>query len=367
MSKFHVQPRTYACSLAAMALSCTAHAAEDFQIRYNIAGSLGGEMFAPPDQAGLAVGVAATYINITKVTGGDGKAITTNTPAGSVPLAVGGTPYDPTYAANKVQMKATGSMRIYNLAVGYVTNEHYGDGRLAFGVNVPYGTKKQLVSAAADTPALTWPSAGYPDATTKAYVGSQFASQYQSGIAAAAAGQTGDKTSLGDVELLGGWLYATGNLRMLVGASLVLPTGDYNADDNVNFATGKFYTFRPAVQVAYLPSPKWAVAGKVTMGFNTTNTDTDIRSGNWVGLEAATGYMTSVGVVGLHGVHVQQLQADSNNPLGSSKLQSTNVGAFFTTKVPGIEAALTAQTMMTIDSKNAKAGYFHQIRLIKVF
>ncbi len=37
--------------LLAGVLGC-AHAAEGFEPRYNLAGSLGGEIFAPPDQTG---------------------------------------------------------------------------------------------------------------------------------------------------------------------------------------------------------------------------------------------------------------------------------------------------------------------------
>ena len=64
---------------------------------------------------------------------------------------------------------------------------------------------------------------------------------------------------------------------------------------------------------------------------------------------------------------VQQTQADSNNSFGASKLMSTNVGAFFTTKVPVVDAILTLQYMATVDSRNARAGSYSQARLIKLF
>ncbi|KAJ8136465.1 hypothetical protein OY671_010322, partial [Metschnikowia pulcherrima] len=68
----------------------SAAAAEGFQIRHNSAGSLGGEMFVPPEQSGSAVGIAATHVQITKVTGADGGTLHTSTPAGTV--AVPGSP-----------------------------------------------------------------------------------------------------------------------------------------------------------------------------------------------------------------------------------------------------------------------------------
>ena len=53
-----------------------ASAAEGFEPRYNLAGSLGGEMFAPPNQAGWLVVMAVTSIRVSRVTGNDGKAMT---------------------------------------------------------------------------------------------------------------------------------------------------------------------------------------------------------------------------------------------------------------------------------------------------
>lgn len=77
--------------------------------------------------------------------------------------------------------------------------------------------------------------------------------------------------------------------------------------------------------------------------------------------------MTPIGVIGVHGVHVQQYQDDSNNPFGPSRLRSTNAGVFLTTLIPGLDAALTVQYMTTTASRNAKHGDFTQVRLIKVF
>jgi hypothetical protein len=72
-------------------------------------------------------------------------------------------------------------------------------------------------------------------------------------------------------------------------------------------------------------------------------------------------------VVGLHSVFVQQYQDDSNNPWGASRFRSLNAGAFFTTKVPVVDAVLTAQYMTTTDSRNAKSGSFTQLRMLKLF
>lgn len=351
---------------SAVLLNHSALAAEDFQIRYNVAGSLGGEMFAPPEQAGVIAGVAVTRADIRKVTGNDGQSLTMDIPAGTVPLP-SPTPSSlyPNYSASKARIDARGPLTQVNLGLGYVTRDAYGDGRIVVGVNIPYATKRQDIAGTSATPSLNWNPA--VPSNTQAAVQSQFSAQYQGNIAAQAAAMSGEVSGLGDVELQGGWLYTTEKLRVLAGGSLVLPTGRYKSSLGPDIGAGNFYTFRPAVQAAYLPRPDVALAGKVTVGINTTNQDNNLRSGNWVGLEAAAGYMTRVGPIGLHMIHVQQYQDDSNNVWGASRLRTSNAGVFFTTMLPFVEAPVTVQYMSTLDSRNSKAGDFYQVRVIKVF
>jgi hypothetical protein len=355
-----------AAACAALACVETARAAEGFELRYNVAGSLGGEMFVPPDQKGWIGGVAVTHIKINKVTGDDGKRMAIGIPGGAVPMpAPIPAALNPTYGRNAAQLDASGTMTRMDLALGYLTSDRYGGGRLAFGIDIPFARKSQSVNASAGTPALNW-NAALP-AAARAAAQAQFGTQYQAAVSAQTADMNGDVSGIGDMELLAGWEYVGEKLRVLAGGSIVLPTGKYDKGAAPDIGTGNFFTFRPALQAAYLPTPDIGLAGKVTIGLNTRNRDNDLRSGNWVGLEAAAGYKTRIGVFGLHGVHVQQYQDDDNNPLGPSRLRSTHAGAFFTTKVPGIDAALTVQYMATTSSHNAKHGDFMQLRLIKTF
>ena len=354
-------------ALAGLGLAAGASlAAEGFQLRYNIAGSLGGEVFAPPEQTGLAGGIAATDIDIDKVTGNDGKRLTNGIAGGTLPLPAP-TPAAlyPSYAANTATIDGRGRFKLYNLAFGYVTNERYAGGRLILGVNVPYGVKTQTFGVGAATPALQFNPA--IPAATQAAVQAQFGAGYQAALAAQAAAETGRTSGLGDVELQAGWLYVQDALRVLAGASLVLPTGRYEAAAGPDIGFGNFYTLRPAVQLGYLFTPDLAGAVKLTLGFNTKNRDNDLRSGNWLGAEGALAYKTPVGALGLHTVWVRQVQDDSANPWGASRLSSSNAGVFFTTRIPVVDAALTVQWMKTFDSRNAKSGTFTQVRAVKVF
>ncbi|MBA5639134.1 transporter [Duganella sp. LX20W] len=343
-----------------------AHAAEAFEPRYNMAGSLGGEMFVPPDQAGWAGGVAVTHISVSKVTGNDGQAISTTLPGGVVPLPAP-TPAAlyPTYGTSTAHFDATGPMTRVDLAIGYITPERYAGGQFAFVVDVPYGRKKQDVNITASTPGLNWNPA--IPAPVQSAVQAQFGAQYQAQVDAQSADFSGEVTGIGDVELQAGWLYTGTQVHVLAGASVVLPTGKYDTSPGPHISTGNYYTLRPALQLAWLPTPEIGLATKMSVGLNTRNKDNELRSGNWVSVEAAAGYKTAVGVVGVHGVYLRQYQDDDNNPFGASRFRSNSAGMFFTTKVPGIDAALTLQYMTTTSSRNAKHGDFTQLRLVKVF
>jgi hypothetical protein len=358
---------TTALALVALGSGCgQAQAAEAFQLRYNIAGSLGGEMFGAPDRAGLAAGIAWTDIVIDKVTGDDGHALTATLPGGTVALpAPAPAALYPTYAPTTATVASRGTQRQWNLAVGYVSTDTYGGGRLAFGVNVPYATKKQDIDVTATPPALQWNPA--VPAATQAAVNAAFDTRFDGGLAAQSAASTGEVSALGDTDLQFGWLHAGEQLRMLAGVSLVLPTGQYATGPAPNIGFGHFYTLRPAFQAAWLPVPDVAFSGKLTVGLNTRNSANHLRSGDWVGFEAAAGYRTPVGPVGLHMVAVRQFQDDDGNPFGTSRLSSTNVGAFFTTRLPVVDAVLTLQTMVTAESRNARSGTYSQARVIKLF
>lgn len=341
-------------------------AAEGFQIRYNIAGSLGGEMFAPPDLSGWVGGVALTHIDISRTTGGNGGDFTATLPGGQLPLSSTAA-LNPSFGSSQVHVIGTGSMNMWNIGAAYNTTEQYAGGRLAFTLNIPYATLKQNLRNVGAAPTLSWPTQGAPSTAVQNSIAQQFGASYQQELSAMAAGQNGELAGLGDIELGVGWMHRTEQVRAIMGLDLVLPTGNYNSTAAFYIGGGNFYTLRPGLQVVYLPTPKVALASRFTLGLNSRNQDTHVRSGNWAGIETAVGYFTPLGPVGLHWVRVQQIHDDVDNPLGANRLRLNNFGMFFTTKIPVLDVAVTLQYMNTANSQYAKSGSFTQVRMSKEF
>jgi hypothetical protein len=344
-------------------------AAEDFRVRYNVAGTLGGEIFATQDTSGWIGAVAYTYIDGRKLTGDDGNKLSMTTPAGTLALpAPAPAALYPAYDANQVALQTSGHASVAALALGYITEELYGGGQIIFGALLPIAQNTSNVLANTAAPTLHWPQPAQPDGATKAVVQSGFDAGYQAGLSAQTAAESGQTTGIGDIELAAAWMVRHGPWKFRAGAALVLPTGSYSATSRPNIGFGNYLTLRPEVQATYLPSEKIALSGKFIMGFNTQNRDKQLKSGDWFGLEAAAGYMTPIGPVGLHGVHVRQYQDDENNlSFGSSRLQLTGIGVFFTTKMPVLDAIVTLQYMVTTSSRNARQSNFSQLRIIRQF
>lgn len=355
-------------TLAAM-VALPARAAEGFQVRYNLAGTLGGEIFAVPDQHGVAASLVLTESEIRKVTGPGGQPLVRTVPGGAValPPPAPAAAY-PTYGPSPVTVDVTARESRWNLLLAHISRERHAGGRVALGLNLPYvGRRSQAGLVAGATPALQWnPLVPVADSSRQA-TEAQFDGAYQTALAQQAATANGAASGFGDLELQAAWIRADPRLRLAAGASLVLPTGAYDPAATPDTSLGKFYTLRPVTQVTWRPVPDVALASRLTVGINSRNRDTQVRSGNWLSLEAAAGYRLRLAVVGLHALRVQQVQDDSGNPWGASRLRTTNAGVFATTRLPGLDTAMTLQYMASIDSQNSQHGRFLQLRLSHMF
>lgn len=64
---------------------------------------------------------------------------------------------------------------------------------------------------------------------------------------------------------------------------------------------------------------------------------------------------------------VRQVSDDLGGSVGPNRFAATGLGGFFTTRVPGVDAALNLYYMTMVNARNALSGSFYQLRLSKAF
>lgn len=330
---------------AAITCAGAAMSAEDFRVRYNLVGTLGGDIFAPLPEDGWIGAISHTHVDGKKLTGDDGNDRRIRIP---LPRPIGST----------VTLKSDGKADITALTLVKVLQGSTANERFALSATLPYSRVETSLTT---------------DPSPAALVASLPAGQrpLAAGLLSELSKRNGAISGVGDLELGAYWLRNEGAWKFRFGSSFTLPTGSYDANAGQNIGVGNFYTLRPEIQATYQPSSQWAFSGKLAAGFNSTNKDNQWRSGNWLGLEAAAAYMTPIGPLGLHAVHINQYQDDKNgNALfasGANRFELTGAGVFFATRIAFLDANLALQQMVTISSRNARHSNFTQIRLVKRF
>lgn len=353
-----------------------AAAADGFRLRFPLSGTLGGEIVAPVNKPGWFGSLVVTQIEIDKVTDGSGNArVDTVSGTFATPQPVAGAVRTATYSGT-VGFDARQSQTLTNLMFGYLTDQTYGGGRLLVHFNLPYATRlDQGLTLSGQTPTLSPLSPPLtspplpPGAAAQVQGAAQagFNNAYQASLASGSAAGTGVISGFGDAEVTGAWVYQQDRIKLVAGATVSIPTGDYDSRSAVNVGYGNYYTLRPGVAVAWSPSQDWTIGGRASLGFNTRNRDNDIRTGNFAALDLAAAYRTPIGVVGPHLIHVRQYQDDSGGNFGANRFNATGAGVFFATLVPPIGAVLNVSYMQMLEAKNALSGSFLQLRLSKAF
>lgn len=367
-------------ALVACAAACSAatavHAADGFKLRFPLSGTLGGEIAVATETPGFFGSVVATQIELDKVTDGNGDPRqVASSGVFATPTPIAGRVRTATWAGT-AETDFRQSQTNANLILGYLTEGHYGGGRLSFVLNLPYTTRldrRLTLSGPTPTlstlsPALTSPPlpAGTA-AAAQAAAQAGFSTAYQAQLGVQSAAGSGVVDGLGDAELTAAWVGRAEGLRVVTGVTLAVPTGRYDAAKSINVGFGNFYTLRPGVALAYNPAPAWMLGLRASMGFNTRNRDNHIRSGDFGALDLALAYRSSFGVFGPHVLMVRQVSDDLGGSVGPNRFAATGLGGFFTTRVPGVDAALNLYYMTMVNARNALSGSFYQLRLSKAF
>ena len=363
---------------AMFAIAGQTYAADGWKLRFPLSGSLGGEIAAKQLTPGLYGSVVATQIEVDKVTGGDGNALTL-TQANAFSQAVTSPPspiamtVSSSYSgAATVAVKQ--SQTVSNVVLGYLTETEYAGGRLNMTVNIPYMSLNRTFSVSGPTPTLAPLKSSVPGPQAAAVasglqptIQGQFALKYQAQLAANSTAASGSAADLGDMEVTGAWVRQTDDMKIIVGATLAMPTAKYDKNSVLNTGFGNYYTLRPGVAVSGRASEDLTLGAKVSLGLNSPNNDNGVRTGNFFGLDLAAAYLTPVGVFGPHVMYVSQYEDDQGGTFGGNRFNATGAGVFYTTLIRPINAGLNFSYMQMLNTRNALSGSFVQIRLTKAF
>lgn len=367
------------CLLAGVPLAATA--AEGFRLRHAPVGLLGPEVSARIDPPGFFGTVSLSQTRITEVLGNSGNTLTV--PGRSIPLPTatptGGAIPNGTYAlqvpAGRVNLSQ--SQTQLNLVGGFVTAPNYMGGSLSWRVNVPliWQSRDFSTTQAAGTVVPT-PSPALPVAARGAInaVAAAANAQVQSTLAATAATHNTSVSGLGDVELSAAWLRRMDRLRVAANLSLYVPTGKYDKARGPNPGFGDFYTLQPGVGFTYaLESPgesNWAhgvtLAGRAVYGVNSTNRDTDYRSGNYAAIEGAAVKTTGPWALGVNLLALRQVTDDraAGVTVADSRYRTNAAGPFVAYKLPARDLAVNVHLSQSFGGRNALVSRTLQLRLV---
>ena len=376
-----------ALSLACLASAVSAYSSENFRMRQSPIGAFGGEIAAPADNPGFFGTAAISRLDIASIVDSNGFDITTPTTAKLTTAPLAG--YTLNAPGKQISFHQTQTQA--NLVGGYLTENTYADGRIALVVNVPLITMSRSFSGDLATGSLRTPTgitlpAAYTlpgttvNPTNLANAGAR--AQWANTIAA----QNGDVSGVGDTELSAVWIRHQDRLKVAAGISLFVPTGAYDKARGPNPGFGNFYTLRPGVAVTYNlnPNPKdesWdagvTVAGRISYGMNSTNKDTDYRSGNFIYTEVGVVKVAGDWAFGANLLSTQQVTDDTGPVVGTScfgsvdaagcRYKTYGVGPFVAYKLPGKDAGFNLQYNENFGGSNAVVVKSWQLRFVKAW
>ncbi len=385
-SRFRLTILHTALGLALTAGAMHAQASEGFRSRQSPVGAFGGEIAAPADNPGLFGTAILTYAQIYDVVDGNGNPIALSAKTLSLPTAgpTGGALPSGTFALNVPAgtIAFNQNQTQLNLMGGYLTQDMYADGRIALAVNVPLikqtrtFTAVQPLGTVSPTPGAALPAALRGAITA---VANAVNTQVQAAVAAQAATQNAEVSGLGDTELSVVWVRHKDRLKVAAGVSLFVPTGSYDKDRGPNPGFGNFYTLRPGVAVTYALNPNhtdtaaWdagvTVAGRVSFGMNSTNKDTNYRSGNFVYTEL--GIVKVMGNFAFGANLLSTLQVSGDKGTGAAfdgnYYETYGFGPFLSYKLPGKDAGFNLQISDNFGGRNAQVVRAAQLRFVKAW
>jgi len=361
-----------------LACGLNAQAAESYKLRQAPVGAFGGEIAASADNPGFFGTASLTQLQIYKIADANGNNVA---PAAIAPIQLNpALPYKVTFPTGSLAFNQDQTQ--LNLVGGYLTEGKYGDGHVAFAINVPFIQQKRTfvvtqpagtLTPAATTPPLSAAIVGQLNAGA-----AQANALVQAKVLAAGANQNLETSGVGDTELSTVWIRHVDRLKVAAGVSLFVPTGSYDKNRGPNPGFGNFYTLRPGVAVTYNLNPKhsdesWdsgvTIAGRVSYGLNTRNKDTDYKSGNFIYSEGGIVKVRGDWAYGVNVFAIQQISDDTGSgaTLGGNRYKTNGVGPFVSFKLPGKDAGFNLQYSDNFGGRNAIVAKSLQLRFVKAW
>lgn len=384
-----------------IATASEALAADGFKLRFPLSGTLGGEIVAPLPTEGWFGSVVVSDINVTGVAGNDGNDITVSNPAAFGPLtteqataatdaaiaakpALAGirTPVINALKAGSASAVGTATVKmnknhqtLSNVLLGRVLSKDVNGGRLVAVVNIPYVLALDTeIKVSGTTPTLSTLSPATGNATVDGAANQvaqgAFSKGYQDKLAATSTDASISKSGIGDIEASLLWEKSMDAIKVVVGATLGMPTGNYKYTAGSlapNIGYGNYYTLRTGAGVAYTASENVTLGARGSLGFNSQNTDNYVRSGNFYAIDLAAAFKTPVGVIGPHMTMLRQYTDDTGGALGGNQVSVTGAGFFYAAPLPALNGGVNISYMKTTDTKNSLVGDFVQIRFSRLF
>ena len=364
--------------VALMACSFNAQAAESYKLRQAPVGAFGGEIAASADKPGFFGTASLTNLQIYSIADAAGNDVA---PPAISPIQLNpALPYKVAFPAGKLAFNQDQTQ--LNLVGGYLTESTYGNGHVAFAINLPFIQQKRTYvvtqPAGTLTPAATVPPLS-PAIVAQLNAGTAAANaQVQARIAAASAIQNLEVSGMGDTELSTVWVRHADRLKVAAGVSLFVPTGSYDKNRGPNPGFGNFYTLRPGVAVTYNLNPKhtdasWdagvTIAGRVSYGINTRNKDTDYKSGNFIYAEGGIVKVNGNWAYGVNLLSTQQISDDTGTGVlaGGNRYKTNGFGPFVSFKLPGKDAGVNLQYSDNFGGRNAIVVKSLQARFVKAW
>ncbi len=332
-----LHPRRAAAAAAlALLASAPAWATENSQVRA-LLGAPSYEL-STPQFPGWYGQVWLQHYEATKLRDNDG-----NEPSSTLPVP----------GLGNLPVSVRGAVRADVLVprVTYVTEKIIADGHLGFSATLPMVHQTTHVSLSTTLPP------GVPAAVAGAING---------GLAAQSAAMSGSHTGLADPELAAFVDWQQDESRVVAGFAFNPPVGDYDKTRAVNTGAGKFWTFKPLLVASRVWENGLSVGLRATYSFNTRNTATDVRSGqylhaDWVG----TYRLNDKWQVGLQGYVLKQFTADSGGSAAANgnKVQALSAGPVVAYTSESGNWALDVKAMQEFSVRNRPEGIVTWVRV----